>query len=1193
MVMEGDREHRLNELLNIIQGPHDNLRLHFLDLACGDDPELYDAIRAQITANNQDHSPTALPIGPGTRLGPFHIQKLIGSGGMGRVFLAVYQDEPKTKVALKITHSVFDPGVQKRIEKERTFLGSLKHPHIAQLYDGGSTTDGHTWFAMEYVEGVTPGAYCTQHRLTLQNRIKLFLDMCDAVSFAHQNLIIHRDLKPDNILVDTRGRVKLLDFGIAAALDAETGEQQTMTRVHEQVMTPEYASPEQVMCRRLTAATDVYSLGVILYELLTGSRPYAFETMAPAAIQRAICDTPITRPSRVRKQQVQPVFARALRGDLDVIVLKALEREVKDRYVSVEEMATDLRRHLDGLPIRARPATAGYRCRKFLARNRWPVALSTTLFLFLVSFSLMVLHQNHRIEQERTLALREKQTGDRMMDFLVSMFEAPDPDAARGRDISARELLERGRSRIDTALGDEKQARAQLLATIGRVYHSLGIDQDAIELLEEAAGWFRENGRDRQLVPALVRLSDAYKGTGEPVKARDPAIEAIHVAERLEDSMLLAQALEQQGAVLLFLGDTYGAEPLLQRNLDLRISLYGEEHAGLARSYLLAGGLFEEKGEPEKAEGYYRLGVALTRACLGSDHPLMVDQLNGLAGALNRRGIFDEAESLLRESLELAFTLYGESHPKVPITMNQLAQVAMTRGHREEAIDLVSEALTLQQDLFAREHPNTARFLITLGEIQQTGGDYEEAEIHYRLGLNLGTRVLGESHPEIIRARAQLAALLNLQGRYRDAATIFREILRLKVQLFGQDHPAVAESANDLGVVLHGMNEHDEAAALFRRALEIRRKRLSPNHPEVTESLNNLGVFYSAQGDLDQAEQLLREAVTLERKRAGGNHPDMIDMLNNLADLLHRRGTYEQAESLSREALERNISYRGEDHPRTIITMNNLALIMRSNGRDKEAERLMRKALNLRRARLGHHPRVATSLNNLAIILRDRGDYGEAEKLLREAITIDREFRGEHHLKSAINLHNLAKVRHQQGAFDEAETLMRRSLAIKIALLGEDHSEIALTHDSLGVMLSERDRHAEAIALLQSAIAMRRRHLDKGHPLLGDTLLHLGQALLLAGRVEEAKPLVEQARNLFARRLPDDHYRHHVTDSVAGFLLAMQGNPDQGRLKIENAVRALVRQKGQNGYETRRARMRLQKLDSLLVQPAKQAEQPR
>ncbi|RMI19785.1 MAG: serine/threonine protein kinase, partial [Calditrichaeota bacterium] len=495
-------------------------RENFLKEACGDNSQLYREVASLLQADSDTHdllkSPAFDTFGfmdslphSGQRIGPYRVIEELGMGGMGAVYLAERADgQFEQQVALKLIKTgMATQQILKRFQSERQILARLQHPNIARLLDGGITDDGAPFFAMEYIQGEPITAYCDRHRLSIEERLKLFIMVCEAVQYAHRNLVVHRDLKPNNILVTEEGVVKLLDFGIARMLDEESlavgG--QTLTQAGTRVLTPEYASPEQVRGEPVTTASDIYSLGVLLYELLSGKRPYEVSSTSPLEMEKIICQTTPPKPSSAFKQLANtnpehPVesppgeiarrrgtspekLKKQLSGDLDTICLMALRKEPERRYQSAQQMAEDIKRYLTDRPLLARPDTFEYRFRKFVGRNR---TLLTGISMVMVLITALVIYYTVRLSRERDRAQLEARKATQVSQFLSSLFEVSEPGQSMGEAITARELLDKGAARLETELATQPEVQATMMDVIGEVYYSLGLYDQSLSLLQKA-----------------------------------------------------------------------------------------------------------------------------------------------------------------------------------------------------------------------------------------------------------------------------------------------------------------------------------------------------------------------------------------------------------------------------------------------------------------------------------------------------------------------------------------------------------------------------------------------------------------------------------------------------------------------------------------------------------------------------------
>ncbi|NNF59162.1 MAG: serine/threonine protein kinase, partial [Rhodothermaceae bacterium] len=721
----------------------------FLRDACGDDTALYREVRSLLQV--EVHSLldggalnalnlSAMLSAEGEQVGPYRIEREIGMGGMGTVYRAERHDgQFEQTVALKLIKRGMDSeAVVQRFQAERQLLARLEHPHIARLLDGGLHADGRPYFCMEYVEGEPITAYCDARALPVEARLRLFEDVCAAVRYAHQNLVVHRDLKPSNILVTTEGTVKLLDFGIAKLLDDEADG--LLTRTGERVLTPAYAAPEQVRGAPVTTATDVYALGVVLYELLTGRRPHTSDTADRAEVEQAILTTEVERPSTAigrthttetgagRKTLAPEGVAhvrdttperlkRQLRGDLDTIVLKALRKEPERRYASAEGLLNDLRALRANQPIAARPDTVGYRLRKYVQRHRLGVLTTAGMVLLITT---LVGFYTARLTAERDRARTEANKAAEVSAFLESLFTRSDPAESRGAEITARDLLAEGSTRIENELADQPAVQAQMYGTIGRVYRALGLHDQA-----EAS---------------------------------------------LERSLVLHRAT--------------GADPLT-----------------LARVEAALGALHVDQGHFETADSLIQRALATQRA--GPDGPReeMAQTLAAWAGLLQERGDYTAAEAPLQEALAMQRLLHAGNHETTATLLNSLGQTYYDLGQYDDAEQAYAEALAMRRRLHGALHPGVTESLRQFATLQRQQRRYDEAERLIREAIALDSQLVGLEHPNMGENFYEYASLLNDTGRFDEATTMFERTMAVDQATLGPDHPYVALALGELGSV--------------------------------------------------------------------------------------------------------------------------------------------------------------------------------------------------------------------------------------------------------------------------------------------------------------------------------------------------------------------------------------------------------
>ncbi|HKV09244.1 MAG TPA: serine/threonine-protein kinase [Thermoanaerobaculia bacterium] len=711
----------------------------------------------------------------GARIGAYRIVRELGRGGMGTVYEAVRDGDFDRRVAVKVLRRGMDSeDVLRRFATERQILASLDHPNIARLYDGGTTPDGRPYFVMEAIEGSPIDRFCAQKGLPVPERLRLFLTVCSAVAAAHQSLVVHRDLKPSNILVTADGAPKLLDFGIAKLLGPDESAETTVEASRR--LTPGYASPEQVSGGPVTTASDVYSLGVLLHELLTGTR-----------LRRTGPGDP-ERPSAAAKT---PELARRLRGDLDAIVAMALREEPSRRYGSVEQLAEDVRRHLGSEPVLARRGTLSYRAGKFVRRNRVALAVGLAFVGLAAAFVVSTVVQSARVARERDKA-------EQALAFLVDLFEVSEPEESRGDEITAREILDRGAARVERELGGRPEAQAALQETLGRVYRKLGVHDRAEPLLRSS-------------------LELRRKALG----ARHPDV---------------AVSLTSLGDLLQIEGIYDEAERCYREALDLRREIYGPEHPEVAASLNNLADLLHDKGDLKAAGPLYREALAMRRRLLKPPHPDLAASLNNLALLHHDQGEYEEAEALYREALAMRRTLFGESHPDVAVSYNNLAALLQAKKDYAGAEPLYRRALAVQRRVLGERHASVLFTLRNFGMMLVAQGKPAEGERQLREAAAIEAEIFRPDHPERATTLHDLGVAVDAQGRSAEAGALYREAIERYRATLPPDHPYLAHPLVALGRLL--LKEGDAAAAepLLAEALAIRRQALPPDHPRTRQA---------------------------------------------------------------------------------------------------------------------------------------------------------------------------------------------------------------------------------------------------------------------------------------------------------------------------------------------------------------------
>ena len=907
----------------------------------------------------------------GTRVGPYRLVERIGVGGMGEVFRAQRADQEfEHEVAIKLIRAgLADPAGTERLRRERQILAGLQHPNIARLFDGGTTEGGLPYFVMELVNGEPLDAHCDRLRLATRHRIELFLLACDAVAHAHRQLVVHRDLKPANILIDDNGHVKLLDFGIASLLDS--GEQDAVAAA-ERALTPRYASPEQRAGEHAGTASDVYSLGVVLYELLCGLTPqHASPRDLPSApgapsgrlvppSSRAL-DSPAGELSSERRAALRSsrptALGRELRGDLDAVVRKALAADPEDRYPSVDHLASDLRRHRSGYPIAARPTSAGLRAVKFLGRHRFSslAALAFTLVLVTAGLSLARQAERTRLERDRAAEVTA---------FLVDVFEVPDPWAASRTPVTARELLEHGARRIRHDLAGRPRLRASMLETLARVHLNLGLTPRARELAEEALTLRREIDPDGDRAIALGQhlLGNVRRIEGDYERATGLMEEALARLGAGGSELERAEILNDLGLVHMDLADYVEAEELHRRALSIYSGSLGDDHPHSAVTRTNLGLVAEARGRYDEAETLLRRALTSQRRHYGERHPAVAGGLDALGLLMTSKGDYQEAVLLHGQGLELGRDLFGEDHPSVLRSLANLTSALYLSGEIRAAADRAGEALDLAQSTLDPAHPDLAAVLSLAAATTRANGDLERAEELYGKILERQRGQLGEDHPEVATSLGNYATLVYERGEPSRAVPLFEQALTMRRETFGDEHGRVASALGNLAEALRASGELESAVERAEEAVRIGREAFGEDHPIHRRHLILLGRSLGARGPLRAAEEVLRD--TAERcRRESPDSPELAEALLRLGSVLDRSGASTEAEPSIREAVR-----IFESHPAPVPW------------KAAEARGLLSASL----ARQQRWDEARTEAEESALVLTDF--LGESHYLTREAV---------------------------------------------------------------------------------------------------------------------------------------------------------------------------------------------------------------
>jgi serine/threonine-protein kinase len=911
----------------------------------------------------------------------YAVDRELGRGGMGVVYLArrAGADFEQTVAVKVLRASAGDPAALARLRTERRILAGLRHPNIAAFLDGGATADGRPFVAMEFVDGVNLVEHCSNTRLGLRARLTMFVKVCRAVAHAHRALVVHRDLKPGNILVTADDEPKLLDFGIAKLLGdrddlAEPAPDLTITG--SLVLTPEYASPEQVLGLPITTATDVYSLGLILYELVSGVRAQPITVRTLDSILASVRDRePVSASAAARTAGTFDSQSRSLRSDLDTVIAKAIRKEPERRYESANALAEDLERCLDGLPILARSDSLGYRTRKFLVRHRYAIGAVALVMIALLALLVLTSQKNAEIARQRDEAITQRGAADELAEFLVELFENATPNANRSSDIRVREVLDVGARRIEERFGTDPRRRALVQIAMGRAYSALGMPREASALLTPAAAALAGNpGNDElhrlaQFWSGVVAMQEGRMAEGETLMraSLEPTAEGREIppTERRERLLNLGSWLRDAGRL-------DEAESCYREALAIAPGQKDHNPYRSSEPRLMFAVLERERGRPERALELL-LDVQRDAEADGSfAHPRSLGLHLELGRTYKELERFDEARIALDTYARFAREITGDKHPDVDAAIFELAQLASDLGDFAEAERLFRDVLARDVARFGSDHQNVALDKGQIAMVLANLARYSEAEQLYREALEIQRRQLEPTHPEIATTLGNLANLLHRAMRLEEAMMLARERLDLLTKAHRPDHPLVLTVRHQLAVFELDAQHLERAESEFRAVLELRRATVGV-HSETAGTLLGLGVTLSRQGRYDEAIEVLSEATTMFDATLDADHPVRARPRRALAVARLRSGRPSEAEPQAREAAAICRAVFGDGHPETLASDMVLADCLHAAGATAEAVSIARTVIEH-----GEKHAAAASLVQRARKLAEAGESAAA-----------------------------------------------------------------------------------------------------------------------------------------------------------------------------------------------------------------------
>jgi serine/threonine protein kinase/tetratricopeptide (TPR) repeat protein len=829
-------------------------------------------------------------------IGSYRIVRIVGEGGMGVVYEAE-QDHPRRTVAVKVIKSGrSDPRLVRRFELELLALGRLQHPGIAQIYEAGTAESGfgpQPYFAMEFVRGEPLLEYAEAHHLSTRQRLEIMARICDAIHHAHQRGIIHRDLKPGNILVDETGQPKILDFGVARATDSDVWATQ-QTDLGQLVGTLAYMSPEQVLVdsQALDTRSDVYALGVVLYQLLAGRLPYKVSARLPEAVRTIQEDEP----------RLLSTVSSEYRGDIETIVAKALEKDKTRRYSSAAELAADIRHHLHDEPITARPASTIYQLQKFARRHKGLVLGIAAVFLVLIAGIIASTREAARANRE---AATSRAISDFLQNDLLAQASAANqagPNTKPDPDLKVRTAVDRAAARISGRFDKQPEIEAAIRDTIGQVYLDLGLYPEARTQFDRA-----------------LDLQRRVLGAKNP--------ETLKTLNRIGYSAFLQ-------------GKYPEAEALLRQTLEMQRRVLGTEHRDTLSSIGALADVYWRQSKYPEAEALYSKAFSIQRRLLGPEHPDTLESMHDMAIVYFERGKYAQAEGLENQTLEIRRRVLGSEHPQTLASMDNLASVYYAQGKYAQAEALEGQTLEIRRRVLGPEHPQTLMSMDNLANVYDSEGKYAAAESLHSASLEITRRIFGSENSDTLMSMNNLANVYFAEGKYQQAEALYTETIQIQRRVLGPEHPDTLASTSDLAGAYAAQRKYKEAVALYSQDLEMERRVLGPEHPDFLGTISAAGSMYQREGKYPQAETFAGQALAGRRHALGSEDTDTMSSAADLALAYESQGQFAKAEPLARESVEFYQKQQPDDWQR-FRAESLLGVSLAGQKKYAEAERLL------------------------------------------------------------------------------------------------------------------------------------------------------------------------------------------------------------------------------------------------------------
>jgi serine/threonine-protein kinase len=861
-------------------------RQPYVSAECSDDPSLAAEVMAMLEEDARDGTlldrdvshvaramldAAAMPPLPNETFGPYRITSILGEGGMGVVYLAERSDLG-SQAAIKILRDAWlSPARRERFAAEQRTLAQLNHPAIARLYDADTLPDGTPWFVMEYVRGMPLTAYCDTHASSIAERLRLFRNVCEAVQHAHRHAIIHRDLKPSNILVTDDATVKLLDFGIAKQLESLEADQ---TRTGLRAMTPAYAAPEQITNARLGIHTDVYSLGVVLYELLTGRLPFEFADRTPSEVERIIVETEPERPSAVaRRTPALPVGSSRVQSarktqwaDLDVLCLTAMHKDPARRYASVEALMRDVDHYLSGEPLEARPDTMRYRAGKFVRRNWRAVTMASVTFAMLIALTVFY---TLGLAGARNVALAETARTQRIQRFMLDLFQGNEDEAVGPADsLRVVTLVDRGAQQL-RSLDLEPGVQAELYETLGSLYRTLGKLSPADSLLRTALARRRAiyGPSNPEVVSSMLALGELRIAQAEYDSAEVLIRDALALATRTmpPTDARIGKATTDLGQLLYERGDYAKAVPVLEQ--AVRLQMRGDTATpALASAVTDLANTYFYLGKYAVSDSLNQRALAMDKHLYGPNHAFVADVLINLGAIRFEWAKYPEAERYYRDALVVNQAWYGPNHPETASNLTALGRALASEQKLVEADTVLSRALAVLERVYGPVHPRVASALNEYSRVKQAEGHLDEAEAGFRRMADIYKTIYHDKHYVISIALSNIAGVLQERKQYAQAEALFREAVQRYDGLLAPDHQLVGIARARLGKSIRLQGRFPEALKETLAGYEILMKQAPPSVTWVQRTASDLAAEYDSLGRPAEAAKVRADSAALGKK---------------------------------------------------------------------------------------------------------------------------------------------------------------------------------------------------------------------------------------------------------------------------------------------------------------------------------------